>query len=251
MRLLLILLFIISSSCSSKKDILLIQDANLKQDYNFKFKDIKIKPDDILRINISSKSVNVASLYNSGLNPSQTGNILSYQIEGYLVNSEGYVNIPILDPIMVNGLTLSEASNKIQKQLEQEDVLKNSTVDIKILNAYFTVIGEVNSPGRYSFLENNMSIFQAIGIAGDLTINGRRDDIKIISNIDGKTTVKSIDLTSSNLLISKDFQVFPGDTIIVNANNARVKNAGIIGNFGNLLSVMSFILSSIIVISNN
>ncbi|MAO32393.1 MAG: ligand-binding protein, partial [Crocinitomicaceae bacterium] len=172
MRLLLILLFIISSSCSSKKDILLIQDANLKQDYNFKFKDIKIKPDDILRINISSKSVNVASLYNSGLNPSQTGNILSYQIEGYLVNSEGYVNIPILDPIMVNGLTLSEASNKIQKQLEQEDVLKNSTVDIKILNAYFTVIGEVNSPGRYSFLENNMSIFQALGIAGDLTING-------------------------------------------------------------------------------
>ena len=63
--------------------------------------------------------------------------------------------------------------------------------------------------------------------------------------------VKSVDLTSSKFLSPENFQIFPGDIIIVNANNARVKNAGVIGNFGNLLSVMSFILSSIILISNN
>ena len=95
-----------------------------------------------------------------------------------------------------------------------------------------------------------MDIFQALGIAGDLTINALRDDIRVISENSGKYVVNSLDLKSTNLLESKSFQIFPGDVIIVNANNARVKNAGIIGNFGNLLSVMSFILSSIILISN-
>ena len=96
-----------------------------------------------------------------------------------------------------------------------------------------------------------MSILQALGISGDLTINGKRDDIRIISRHNDKMIVKSVDLTSSKFLSPENFQIFPGDIIIVNANNARVKNAGVIGNFGNLLSVMSFILSSIILISNN
>tara|TARA_Y100001954_G_scaffold162527_1_gene172493 strand:- start:1769 stop:2521 length:753 start_codon:yes stop_codon:yes gene_type:complete len=250
MRYLLVIFFIISS-CSSKKDILLLQDTNPKIDYNFEFKDIKIQSDDILRIKISSKSSDIASLYDTPQNFSRTGTILSYQIEGYLVNSKGFINIPTLDPILVKGLSLNEASNKIRNLLEKEEVLKSATVDVKILNAYFTVIGEVNSPGRYSFLENNINIFQALGIAGDLTINGKRNDVKILSKADGKMTVNSIDLTSSEILVSNNFQIFPGDIIIVNANSARVKNAGIVGNFGNLLSVMSFILSSIILISNN
>lgn len=251
MRILILIVFLFISSCSTKKDILLIQDSKLKTNYDFEFKEVKIKPDDILRIKISSKSVDVASLYNPNPIGSSPGTILNYQVEGYLVNSNGFVNISTLKPVLVKGLTLVEASSKIQNLLEQEEIIKNATVDIKILNSYFTVLGEVNAPGRYSFLENNMNIFQALGIAGDLTINGKRDDIRIISNSDGKMIINSIDITSSNLLVSDKFQIFPGDIIIVNANNARVKNAGIVGNFGNLLSVMSFILSSIILITSN
>ena len=159
--------------------------------------------------------------------------------------------MPILQPIYLKGLTLNEATKKIQKLLEEEEVLKNATVDIKFLNAYFTVLGEVNKPGRYSFLENNMDILQALGMAGDLTINGKRNDIRILSNKNDKIMINSVDLTSSKVLVSSNFQIFPGDIIIVNANSARVKNAGIVGNFGNLLSVLSFLLSSIILITNN
>ena len=175
----------------------------------------------------------------------------SYRINGYLVNSDGFIKIPSLKPVYVNDLTITQASNLIEKLLSDEEILSNSTVDIKIVNSYFTVLGEVNMPGRYSFLENNMNLFQALGIAGDLTINGKRDDIKILSLKEGAMKINSIDITSSEFLKSKKFQIFPGDIIIVNANNARVKNAGIVGNFGNLLSVLSFILSTIIVISNN
>ena len=246
-----LLILLIFVSCSTKKDVLLIQDTKPTTNYDSEFKEIRIQSDDILRVKISSKSVDVASLYNNSQSITQPSSILSYQIEGYLVNSEGYINIPFLKPISVRGLTLSEVSGKIINLLEEEDILKNATVDVKLLNAYFTVLGEVNSPGRYSFLENNMNIFQALGMAGDLTINGKRNDIKIISKVDGKMSVNSIDLTSSNLFFSENFQIFPNDIIIVNANSARVKNAGIVGNFGNLLSVMSFILSSIILITNN
>ena len=238
-------------SCSSKKDILLLQDTKPSLDYNFNYKNLKIQSDDILRIKISSKAVDLASLFDVPSYTGQPTNITGYQIEGYLVDAEGFVNIPILEPIQIRGMTLNQASKKIKDLLEKEEILKNATVDIKILNSYFTVLGEVNSPGRYNFLENNMNIFQALGIAGDLTINGKRNDIRVISKTGDKLIVNYVDLTSSKLLVSDNFQIFPGDIIIVNANNARVKNAGIVGNFGNLLSVMSFILSSVILITNN
>lgn len=251
MRKILILIILIFSSCSTKKDVLLLQDIKNSSEYSFKFKSIKIQPDDILKIKISSKSVGLTSLYNPQQYTSGGISIEGYQLEGYVVNSEGYINIPSLSPVLVKGLTLIEASKKIRNLLKEEDVLRNATVDIKILNAYFTVIGEVNAPGRYFFLENDMDILQALGMAGDLTINGKREDIKIISKIDDNMSVSSVDLTSSTLLVSERFQIFPGDVIIVNANSARVKNAGVVGNFGNLLSVLSFILTSIVLISNN
>ena len=127
---------------------------------------------------------------------------------------------------MVKGLTVIEVSEKIQNLLKNQDVIRNATVDVKILNAYFTVIGEVNKPGRFGF-RNNMDILQALGMAGDLTINGK-EDIKIISKGDGKLNISSVDLTTSKSLTSERFQIFPGDVIIVNANNARVKNAGVV-----------------------
>ena len=238
-------------SCSTKKDVLLIQDSANLSEYKLNFKVITIQPDDILRIKVSSKSPELTSLYSYQQNSSISSNtIQGYQIEGYLVDSDGFVNIPALGLIFIKGLTLNKASESIQRRLIEQEDLKNVTVDVRIVNNYFTIIGEVNSPGRYSFLENNMDIFQALGIAGDLTINGKRNDIRILRKNDGILKVSSLDLTSSELLNSENFQVFPGDVIIVNPNSSRVKNAGIIGNSGNLLSVLSFILSSLILITS-
>ena len=250
MRILLIIALIFSS-CSSKKDVLLFQDSKFDSEYKFNFKSIKIQSDDILKIKISSKAADLTSIFNSEQNISRGNSIEGYQIEGYAVDPTGYINIPAFGPVMVKGLTVIEVSEKIQNLLKNQDVIRNATVDVKILNAYFTVIGEVNKPVLFGFLENNMDILQVPGMAGDLTINGKREDIKIISKGDGKLNISSVDLTTSKSLTSERFQIFPGDVIIVNANNARVKNAGVVGNFGNLLSVLSFILTSIILISNN
>ena len=95
-----------------------------------------------------------------------------------------------------------------------------------------------------------MNILKAIGLSGDLTINGKRNDIKLIREIEGEQVVSSIDLTKSEFINAGSFQILSGDIIIVNPNSARVKNAGIIGNSGTLLSLLSFLLSSIIIINN-
>ena len=140
-----IIFFVFFSSCSTKKDVLLFQDAKPGSEYKFNFKSIKIQSDDILKIKISSKAVDLTSLYNTDKQITGTNSIEGSQIEGYAVNQMGYVNIPTLGPVMVRGLNLTEAAERIQNLLKEEDVLKNATVDIKILNAYFTVIGEVNN----------------------------------------------------------------------------------------------------------
>ena len=208
-----------------------------------------IKSDDILKIDVSTQSPELSQLFN--LTTVANANLQTYQLNGYQVDINGNINFPLLGTIKVKGLTLNQASKIIEKSLFDKGILVNPTIDIKLVNAYFTVIGEVNKPGRYSFISNDMDIFQVLGMAGDLTINGERKNIKILRKSESNFKVSTVDVTSIDSIKNKNFQIFPGDIIIVNPNNSRVKNAGLIGNAGNLLSLLSFLLSSIIVINAN
>ena len=123
-------------------------------------------------------------------------------------------------------------------------------MDIKVVNWNVTILGEVNKPGKYFFDSPNFNLIQAIGLAGDLTINGERSNVRLLRINDSSSKIFEIDLTSKDFISSDFFFIKTGDVIIVNPNNSRVKNAGIIGNSGTLLSLLSFLLSSVIVISN-
>ena len=143
---------------------------------------------------------------------------------------------------------MAELSDLLTRELTNLDFFTEPIVDIKVLNMNFTVLGEVNKPGKYYF-DSQINVLQALGMAGDLTINGKRTDIKLIRNSNEKSDVFSVDLTKSEFISSPSFNVVSGDVIIVNPNTNRVKNAGIIGNSGTLLSLLSFLLSSIIIIN--
>ena len=244
------LLIITLSSCSTKKNILYIQNANSISEINFKYFDYRLKIDDILRIKISSNNPESLVTYNS-INVSKSFNNREMMMfEGYKVNSNGKIEIESIGSFDVVGLTINDVKSKIENRIIKTGFLTDSNVDVKLLNAQFTIIGEVNSPGRYFFDQNNLNILEAIGMAGDLTINGERSDIKVVRETNKKHTVFSIDITNIDFLKSDKYQIVSGDIIIINPNNNRIKNAGIIGNSGTLLSLLSFILSSIIVISN-
>ena len=244
---LLTVVFFVIFSCSSKKDILLLQDVNKTSSFELSYDLYLIKPDDILKIDIKSGSSLINLNNNEISTQNQTRESLIY--DGFVVDPDGYVNYPSLGMIKVSDLSLDDVEAKIASKIKNEGILKNPNVDVKLLNSFFTILGEVNKPGRYNFVENNMDILQAIGMSGDMTINGVRDDVKIIRNKKGKFVVSTVDLTNSLFLNDNSkFQVFSGDIIIVNPNSSRVKNAGVISNTGNLLSILSLILSSIIVI---
>tara|TARA_B100000963_G_C22523840_1_gene624341 strand:- start:225 stop:1001 length:777 start_codon:yes stop_codon:yes gene_type:complete len=247
-------IFLISSiilSCGSKKNIYYVQNLKDNDILNVSYFEHKIKVDDVLKIDVTAEIPESTSIFkNSSVN--STNNKESFIYNGYQVNTMGYISFPSLGDIKVKGMTITELKEHIKELIIKDDLINSPSVDIKLLNGNFTILGEVNMPGRYEFFKNNINIFEAIGIAGDLTINGKRNDIKLIRTSDEKTkTIYNIDLTKSSFIENSTMQIFSGDIIIVNPNTTRVKNAGIIGNSGTLLSLLSFILSSIIVISSN
>lgn len=122
-------------------------------------------------------------------------------------------------------------------------------VTIRYLNAKFTILGEVRSPGTYTYTEQFITLPQALGYAGDLSINARRDDVMLLREENGNRTVYTVDLTSTDWLNDPSYTIRQNDIIIVNPNDAKVKSAGFIGNSGTVLSIVSFLLTSIVLIT--
>jgi polysaccharide export outer membrane protein len=112
-----------------------------------------------------------------------------------------------------------------------------------------TVLGEVTKPGLYNYTEQNITIIQALGMAGDLTIKGKRKEVLVIREENGTRKYATLDLTQSAIFESEYYYVHTNDVIVVNPNGARVKNAGYIGDPGTLLGVASVILSMIILLT--
>lgn len=242
-----VVLALLVASCASKKEMLYFnQSLPVPQD-SFQWSEIYIQPNDILSVKITTDVPELALAYN--IAPSQQNNIqgVSAQLQGYLVANDGTINIPVLGVQQLKGLTLDQAEKQIQKALIEKGFLKNPVVICCLLNAKFTILGEVKAPGTYTFYENSLTLLQALGYSGDLTINGIRK-ITIIRTENGKQTYGTIDLTKSDWFTSPYYFVKPNDVIIVDPNTAKIKSSGIIGNAGSVISVISVLLSSLIII---
>ena len=241
-------------SCSSKKNIIYLHDSENHKNFNVEYSEYRLKVDDVLKIEVSSETVEAALAYNhssyiSGINNSKE----SFILNGYQVSNSGHIFFPSFGKIYVLNKTVEQVRGELYNKIVDENILINPNIDVKHINAHFTILGEVNKPGKYDYIENNLNIFEAIGMANGLTITGERNNLRIIRGTsESKNEIINIDLTSSSLFDNpKKLQIVSGDIIIINPNNTRIKNAGIIGNSGTLISLLSFILSSIIVINSN
>ena len=240
-------------SCSSKKNILYVQDIDTQEIYSNSYMEYRVKVDDVLKIEVGSESSTpelALAFSSTGTNSGVSSSKETLIYNGYQVNKEGFINYPNLGKLKVAGSTIDEIRNDIYNDIIDKNILQHPFVDVKLLNAHFTILGEINKPGKYEYFKNNMNILEAIGVAGDLTINGMRKNIKLIRDYNGEIEVSSIDLTNKAFISGDNFQIFSGDIIIVNPNETQIKNAGIIGNSGTLLSLLSFLTSLIIIISN-
>ena len=128
--------------------------------------------------------------------------------------------------------------------------LSNAVVKVRRLNSKFTILGEVRNPGTFSYFDEKINIFQALGYAGDLTINGKRQEITLIREINGLKKVFEIELTSSNLLDKPYYYLKSNDVIIIKPNFSKIKSAGFIGSASSIASISSLLVSLTLLILN-
>lgn len=236
-------------SCATKKDVLLFQDKS-KLNAAITYKAPKIQVNDILTVQVSTLQPELAAPYNL---IQQTANnavmVESLKLQGYLVNAEGQITFPVLGAIKVNDKTPQELEQFLKTKLQDENHLLAPTVTVRIINSKVTILGEVMHPGTFSYTEQNISVLQAIGLAGDLAIRGKRKEVLLIREVDGQRSYTTLDLTKTDWFTSEYFYIKQNDVLVVNPNSARIKNAGFIADPATLLGVASVILSMVILLT--
>jgi len=237
-------------SCVSKKEMLYLQDIASFNNTEVTYNNHTLQVDDILKISVNTLMPEAALPYNNVPAGNMVANSIDVmKIEGYLVSQTSTINFPVLGKISVKDKTAQDLENDIKKLLVDGGYLINPNVTVRLLNAKVTILGEVQRPGTFSFTENNISLLQALGLAGDLTINGSREDVVVLRRLDGVQTTARINLTSANFLSGPYQMVKPNDVIVVNPNSAKLKTAGYVGNISTILGITSLLLSSIILLT--
>jgi len=242
-----LILLISFQSCVSKKEMLYMQDIASYNNTGVTYNNHTLQVDDVLKISVGALMPEAALPYNNVTGGSVVANTIDeMRLDGYLVSQNNTINFPVLGELSVKEKTTQDLENDIKKLLVNGGYLINPNVTVRLLNAKVTILGEVKMPGTFSFTENNISLLQALGLAGDLTINGSREDIMVLRRVDGLQTTARINLTSANFLSGPYQMVKPNDVIVVNPNSAKVKTAGYVGNISAILGITSIILTSIL-----
>lgn len=231
---------ILLASCANKKDILYYQDIQDKSTSSINYIANEIQANDILYIKVDALVAESAKPFNMEANPNSGSNVNVMKVQGYLVSQEGEIVFPILGTIKVAGKSTAELQQMLVRMLNDNGYIKDANVNVRVINSKVTVLGEVRNPGTYNFDEQNISMNQAIGYAGDLTINGQRKDVLLIRENNGTRTYIKLDLTSSDWFASPYYYIKQNDVIIVNPNGPRIMASGYLTNIGTILGVLSF-----------
>lgn len=239
-------------SCASRKDIVYFQDLDDKIDS--KLFETKFQPDDLLMIYVTSKDQESAAPFNMPLIAvSQVSNNANGQVQQqfYLVNNEGFVDFPILGMIKVGGKTRSEVIKDLKDRLLE--YIQDPIINLRIMNYKISILGEITKPGSYTIPSERISLIDAISLAGDLTIYGKRNSIKVIREIEGKKTTTIIDITKSDFINSEYYYLKQNDVVYIEPNKTKINGSSVGPNTSVIISSISILMSiiSTLILVNN
>jgi len=208
------------ASCVPQKKILYMQVKN-EVDTMSAFKnqrkiDYRVQPGDNLYIRVVSMDEKTNLFLNSmggGQYSQNVNSDASVYLNSYMVSTQGTVQFPLTGDVYVKNLTVAQVKDTIQKKLEQ--YLKESVVIVKLVNFNITLLGEVRRPGQYKIYQNNINLFEAVSMAGDLSDFAKRSDVTIIRQSKGGSTVFHVDMTKKDVLSSPYFYLKPNDIVYV------------------------------------
>ena len=242
------------ASCAGSKKIAYFQNVNDKTFISDK-KEVSnpIQPNDILSITISSLNALASAefnLQNNNISRATTATGSNTESGGYLVNTNGEIDLPMLGAIKAAGFTKDELKTNIISLITSRKLLIDPIVDIRFLNFEVTVIGEVARPTVITVPSEKISLIKAIGLAGDLTIYGKRDNVLLVREENGQKITRHIDLNSSDFFNSPYYYLKPNDVIYVEPNRAKVATASrsqqVLPILFSALSVVAIVLDRIL-----
>ncbi len=197
--------------------------------------EIRIRPKDKLSILVNSQDLRLTNLFNLPIVSQQIGQETSSNknggMSGYTVNSYGDIDFPVLGALHVQGMTREEVASYIKQELQSHDLIKDPVVTVEFMNLVISVLGEVNTPGRFNIDRDNLTILDALSLAGDLTIYGNRKNVLVMRNENGIQRVYGIDLCSANQLYSSPvYYLQQNDVVYVEPNDTKARQSTVNGN---------------------
>lgn len=245
------------SSCNTAREVsyfqnideLLLQNQQLSSPVSY---EPIIGVDDRLSITVSALDPNGAAPFNlpaiTYLQPGEQQMAVAPSLQTFLVGSDGYIDYPVLGRVKVEGLTKLQLIEQLQGRISE--YVKTPLVNIELMNFRVSVLGEVNQPGMISVPNDRITILDAIGMAGDLTIHGERKNVLLIREVNGKREFHRFDLTSSALFASPYYYLRQNDVVYVEPNLPRQKNAKFSQTDQFNLSLVSVVVSAASVIAS-
>lgn len=248
-----LVLTLLISSCA-KRNLTYFSDIEPNSDFSTPIKivsEVKIKPYDRLKITVNSSSNESNLLFNRGrvTENVEAINTLDNRPEStdqniYLVNQEGMIDFPILGQIKLGGLTLHEGVEELKFLLKSQ--VKEPSVNLMITNFKVTVIGEVNRPSSFIIGSERISIFEALGLAGDLTLYGKRENVLVMRDVNGVRNAYRVNLNTKDVFNSPYYYLEQNDIIYVETDSQKEQDAKNNSTLITVLSVASSVLVALI-----
>ena len=224
---------ILLASCQSYKKVPYLQDSGEAQRAvaEAKLYDARIMPKDLLTIVVSCTDPELAEPFNltvaTPVSAAQSSLTSQPALQQYLVDNRGNIEFPILGTLHIGGLTKSEAETLIKGKLS--DYIKESPiVTVRMANYKISVIGEVNAPGTFTISNEKVNLFEALAMAGDMTVYGLRDNVRLIrEDADGHQHIITLDMNRADIVQSPYYYLQQNDILYVTPNKTKAKTADI------------------------
>lgn len=228
------LCILLMTNCTSYKNVPYMQNPEVVNDFKEELPmyDAKIMPKDLLTITVNSTVPEAAAPFNlivqTAINSARTSNLTQQpSLQQYLVNNDGFIDFPVLGRLNVGGLTKNEAEDLIREKLSPY-LRETPIVTVRMANYKISVIGEVAKPGTFTVSNEKVNVFEALAMAGDLTIWGKRDNVQLIrEDAKGKREIITLNLNNAELVVSPYYYLQQNDILYVNPNKTKAKNSDI------------------------
>ena len=240
-------------SCKPRKEMVYYQNIDeLTNRQNSNSYEIRIQPDDLLTIIVSAEDTEASIPFNLGAS-SAAGAATTGQstLQSYLVDAAGTIDFPVLGKLKVAGLTRSEVLQLLEGKIAK--YIKNPIVNLRVVNFKISVQGEVATPGTFPVNSDRITLIEAISMAGDLTLYGKRDNILVIREVNGVKSFNRVDITKADFINSPFYYLAQNDVIYVEPNKVKINGAAVGPSTGIIFSVTSLIITlvTLIVTSTN